>query len=159
MTPCRKPSPSPNWLPTEPNSRSPAVEPQTFKAGDEPAFDLKAVNTSGKDVDAVVLVSMTAMAPSSMRSRMLALPQMLWQKSCPLTLKPNETKIISLATATKLPPNSTINVRLQPVDPPAASANKPSDGPVPVKINAPSAIVALSFSTLPPAHAATLTRN
>jgi len=134
-----------------------AVEPQTLKAGDEPAFDLKAVNTTGKDVDAAVLVSMTAMAPSSKFSRMPAFPQTLWQKSCPLTLKSNETKIISLTTGTKLPPNSTINIKLQPVDPQDSSANEKPNGQIRVKINDPSAIVALSISTLPPAKAATLT--
>jgi hypothetical protein len=135
------------------------VESQTFKAGDEPAFDLKAVNTTGKDVDAAVLVSMTAMAPSSKFSRMPAFPQMLWQKSCPLTLKPNETKIIPLTTCTKLPPNSMINVKLQPLDPQNASANEKANGPMIVKINDTSAIVAVSFSTLPPAPAATLAPN
>jgi len=136
-----------------------AVDHQTFKAGDEPAFDLRAVNTVGKDVDAAVLVSMTAMAPPSKLSRMLTYPQMLWQKSCPLTLKPNETKIISLTTGTKLPPNSMINVKLQPVDPQDANANEKANGPMPVKINDTSAIVAVSFSTLPPAQVATLTSN
>ena len=136
-----------------------AVEPQTFKAGSEPAFDLKAVNPTGQEVDAAVLVSMTAMAPSSKFSRMLTSPQRLWQKSCPLTLKPNETKIISLMTGTELPPNSMISVKLQPVDPQNASANEKANGPVPVKMNDTSAIVAVSFSTLPPVPVAALTPN
>ena len=134
-----------------------AVGPQTYQAGDEPAFELKAVNTTGKDVDAAVLVSMSSMAPSSPFSRMPAFPQMFWQKPCSLTLKPNETKIISLATATKLPPDRTINVKLQPINPQDANANEKPDAPMLVRVNDPAAIVAMSFSTLPRTQVATLT--
>jgi hypothetical protein len=134
-----------------------AVEHHVFQAGDEPAFVLKAVNTTGKDADGTVLVSMSSMGPSSPLSRMPAFPQMFWQKPCSLTLKPDETKIILLATATKLPAGRTITVKLQPDNPQAANANEKPAAPMLVRINDPSAIVAMSFSTLPPAQVATLT--
>jgi hypothetical protein len=132
-----------------------AVEHQTFKAGDEPAFELKAVNTAAENVDATVLVCMTSMAPSSRLSRMVAMPQMLWQKTCPVTLKPNETKVIALDSTTKLPQNSTINVILQMASPQEASANEqPRPQMIARTTSSPSTVVALSYSTLQPAQTA-----
>jgi hypothetical protein len=127
-----------------------AVEHQAFKSGDEPVFELKAVNTTDQKVEATVLVCMTAMSPPSAFSRMVMAPRMLWEKSCPVVLGPNEATVISLATATKLPVNSTINVRLQPAVSQDAGANGKANDPMPMKIFDPSAIVALSFSTLAP---------
>ncbi len=135
------------------------VARQGFKAGDEPAFELKAVNTTAGKRDAIVLVCMTAMSPPSAYSRMVMAPRMLWQQSCPLVLEPNESKVISLATATKLPANSTINVRVQPVDSQGDGASGTTNVPLSLRINNPSGIVALSFSTLAPTPAIALTAN
>ena len=132
-----------------------AVEDKTFKAGDEPAFELKAVNTTAENADATVFVSMTSMAPRSERSRMVAMPQTLWQKTCPVTLKPSETKIIALDTTTKLPQNSTINVILQTANPQQAVVNELSKPQFVVTTTRnPSAVVAISYSTLQPAQTA-----
>jgi hypothetical protein len=136
-----------------------SVNGQTFKAGEESSFNLKAVNTTGKDVDTTVDITMTSMAPASKLSRMPAFPQTLWQKTCSLTLKPNETKIVSLATDKILPPNSTINIKLEPVDSQDASVNEKPNSPMIFKINGPSAIVAVSFSTLLPAQTPNPTPN
>lgn len=127
-----------------------AAEHQTFKAGDEPSFELKAVNTTAENADATVLVSMTSMAPPSRMSRMVVGAAPIWKKSCPVTLKPNETKVIALDTMTKLPQNSTINIVLQITSPQEAGANAQ---PMPYVVMTPagyppSAIVALSYSTL-----------
>jgi hypothetical protein len=133
-----------------------AAEHQALKAGDEPAFELKAVNTTAEDIDASVLVSMTSTAPQSKFSRMVVLPAPLWQKTCPMTLKPKETKVIPLVTATKLPQNSTISVTLRAASPQKTGATVQ---PMPYAVQAPagipaSAIVALSYSTLEPAQTA-----
>ena len=132
---------------------------RTFKTGDEPAFDLNAVNTSGEDAAVDVQISMTSMAPSSRFSRMPAFPQTLWQKSCSVTLKPHETKVISIATATKLPANRTIDVMLQPVNPQDANAVEKPATQTFTKAGGPSAIVAMSFSTISPAQGTNPTLN
>ena len=123
-----------------------AVEHQTFKADDEPAFELKAVNTTAEDADVAVQVSMTSMSPSSARSRMVMIPAPFWQKTCPVTLKPRETKIIALDTKAKLPQNSTINVLLQTANPQDADANGRQVRITPG--NMPSTVMALTYSTL-----------
>ncbi|HUB87768.1 MAG TPA: hypothetical protein VMB22_07735 [Verrucomicrobiae bacterium] len=135
-----------------------SVKGQTFKAGDEPAFNLKAVNTTGKDVDTTVEVTMTSMSPASAGSRMVSFPQTLWKQSCPVTLKPNETKVIALTTDTKLPAGTTINIRLQPVDPQVVGADEQANVRQPAMFS-PSMIVAMSFSTIPPAQKISATAN
>ena len=127
-----------------------ASEHRTFNAGDEPAFELQAVNNTDKNANVTVLVAMTATAPSSPLSRMVAFPQMLWQQSCPLTLKPHEKKTVSLATVTKLPANRTINVMLRTDDASAASGAKLPGGPQLEQARMPGTIVALNYSTVSP---------
>jgi len=132
-----------------------AVEHQTFKAGDEPAFELKAINTTAENADATVLVSMTSMAPPSAFSRLVGIPAPLWEKTCPVTLKPNETKVIALDTTTKLPQNSTINLILRTASPQETGPNaQPKPQMVVTTTSNPSAVVALSYSTLQPAQPA-----
>jgi hypothetical protein len=128
-----------------------AAEHQAFKTGDEPAFNLKAVNTTNKEAQTSVLVTMTSMSPSSKFSRMLALPETLWQKSCPVILKPDETMVIPLTTATKLPPDRMIDVRLQLENPRAASTNETVVARKFAFVTDPSAIVVMNFSTVTPA--------
>lgn len=132
-----------------------AVDGKTFKAGDEPAFELKAVNTTAENAEATVNVSMTSMAPQSRISRMVMIPQPFWQKSCPVTLKPNETKTIALDTKTKLPENSTINVMLGTALPQASVGNQQTK-PVTVvnAVTLPFMVVALTYSTLQTAQSA-----
>ena len=137
-----------------------AVEHQTFKAGDEPAFELKAANTTAENADASVLVSMTTMAPPSRMSRMVVVAAPLWQKTCPVTLKPNETKVIALDTTTKLPQNSTINIILETASPQEAGVNGQSKPQfVVTTTSSPSAVVALSYSTLQPVQTAKAVAN
>ena len=69
-----------------------AAEGRTFKAGDEPAFVLTAINTRDVSSTATIDVAMTATAPSSPFSRMIPVPSMLWQNQCTLTLAPHETR-------------------------------------------------------------------
>jgi hypothetical protein len=81
---------------------------------------------------------------------MVMLPAKLWEKTCPLTLNPNETKTVALKTDTKLPANSMIEVLLVPVGENASTApaaQRPNSGGF-IPANGSSAIVALSYSTL-----------
>jgi hypothetical protein len=123
---------------------------QAFKAGDAPEFELKAINSTSQATDVSVRISMTSSAPPNRMSRMVMLPAKLWEKTCPLTLNPNETKTVALKTDTKLPANSMIEVLLVPVGENASTApaaQRPNSGGF-IPANGSSAIVALSYSTL-----------
>jgi hypothetical protein len=148
------------------------VENQSLKPGDEPAFELRLVNTTNQPAAAAVRVAMSSMSLGPSVSRIGPIAQEFWQDRYTMTLKPSETKVVAIATKTKLPANSTINVVLQSVDPSTATAapvaygfsktyvqtakpNLVSVPPNAPKVQAdqrfgldPSAIMALSFSTV-----------
>jgi len=109
---------------------------RVFKAGDQPEFELTALNTSKQPANVSVCVTMTASSPADAFSRVIRLPKVLWQQEQIVTLQPNETKVLTLCASTNLPANSMISVSLQEQDQKAATF-------------APG-IVALSFSTVVP---------
>ena len=109
---------------------------RVFKAGDQPEFELTALNTTDQAASASVCVTMTASSPADALSRVIRLPMVLWQQEQVVTLQPKETKVLALCASTNLPPNSVIAVSLR--DPAQKAAPfTPS-------------IVALSFSTVVP---------
>ena len=129
-----------------------AADDRTFNAGDEPTFELQAVNTTGESVTAVVQFAMTASSPVDALSRVPRLPTALWKHRESIVLQPNETKAVVVASRTKLPANSTVQVALQEPGPapPAAAASlpvQPAPGP---SGSARSGIVAMNFSTANP---------
>jgi hypothetical protein len=107
-----------------------------FKAGDQPEFELTALNTTNQPASVSVCVSMTAASPADALSRVIRLPMVMWQQEQVVTLQPKETKVIALCASTNLPPNSVISVSLRDQDQKAA--------PFPISM------VALSFSTVVP---------
>ena len=113
-----------------------AVDGRVFKAGDQPAFELTALNTTDQPASASVCVTMTAASPANMISRVIRLPNVLWQQEQVVSLLPKETKILTLCVGTNLPANSLIAVSLRGPDQKAA--------PFPL------GIVALNFSTVVP---------
>ena len=113
-----------------------AADGRVFKAGDQPAFELTALNTTDQAASASVCVTMTASAPANMISRVIRLPQVLWQQEQTVTLQPRETRVLALCASTNLPPNSVISVLLRAPDQEAA--------PFPL------GIPALNFSTVVP---------
>jgi len=133
-----------------------AVGNQVFKAGDKPVFELTATNTTSQATDVSVRIFMTATSPQNRLSRMPSFPSKLWEKTCSLTLSPNEIKDVVLNTVAIPPANSTIKVLLAPVDE-NVSAEPVAQGRTAggiLSANDSSAIVALSYSTLvstPPA--------
>jgi hypothetical protein len=125
---------------------------RTFKAGDEPVFELKAVNTTCESVTVEVGLTMTSSSPRDLMSRVEIMPTMLWQQHQTLALKPKETKVITVATQKKLPANTMVSVSLGEVDPlkqpPVTAQPAPLRSP---NISLPGGIMALSFSTVVPA--------
>ncbi len=125
---------------------------QTFKAGDEPVFELQAVNTTDESATVAVLLAMTASSPEDMRSRVLRLPSNLWQHQQTLVLNPSETKVITISTQTKLPAKQLFSVAIKTVDPlkNTAAANLQVRPGIRSTIAPQSGIVALNFSTVIP---------
>ena len=107
---------------------------RTFKAGDQPEFELTAVNTTDQPAEVDVGVTMTASAPASSMSRTIVMPWTLWQRQEWVSLGPNETKVLTLCASTNLPPNKVITVSLRKAD----------AGAAPVLMG----VTALSFSTV-----------
>ena len=127
---------------------------RTFAAGEEPTWELTAVNTTGETATASVQIAMTGSSPADMMSRVPRIPSALWQQNETIVMQPYETKAIIIPVSAKLPAKSMIGVTLREVDPAAEKAVAASPearrvvrlGGVPQ-----GGIVALSFSTTVPA--------
>lgn len=123
---------------------------RTYRAGDEPVFELKAVNPGCEPATVSVRISMTSDGPANLLSRLPTRPASLWQETQTLALQGGETKTATLATRTKLPAQSMISVTLgQTAQPGMAAPDLLPTGLQP-QIRAPAVlgITALSFSTL-----------
>jgi hypothetical protein len=111
-----------------------AAQGREFKAGDQPEFELRAVNTLNQPSDAAICATLTASKPVSGLSRMVPMPALLWRQELVLSLRANETKVLTLAVPTNLPARSAMTVVLSQMG---------GSGRVP-------GIVAMRFSTVPP---------
>jgi hypothetical protein len=130
-----------------------AAETRTFQAGDEPRFDLTAINTSGEPATARIWVEMTTSSPADMLSRVPRRPSALWRQDFTLPMKPNETKVVTIPAPVKLPAKSMIAVSLGESEPPQtkAATNSPTIQPAPrLGASRQPGIVALNFSTAVP---------
>jgi len=125
-----------------------AADGRTFGAGDEPALELTAVNTTDEAATASVRIAMTASSPRDTMSRVPRIPAALWQQQQPLVLQAHETKVIHLAVPAKLPANSMVAVSLEEGAAATADAARPEPRALLRRAGAPqSGIVALNFST------------
>lgn len=125
-----------------------AAQNRTLHAGDEPALELTAVNTTGESATASVSITVTASSPADMMSRVPRLPNALWQQNLPVALQANETKVLAIAVPAKLPPHSMIAVTLRNTDPNAATTASANPNISP--LSRISGIVALNFPTAVP---------
>ncbi len=91
---------------------------RTFQAGDQPEFELTALNTTGQAAGVGLDVTMTASSPRDAMSRTVRLPSPLWQCQQFVELKPRETKVLALCASTNLPAHSVITVSLREPAPP-----------------------------------------
>lgn len=124
-----------------------------LKAGDQPEFELRAVNTSDTSSTVTIHLAMTGSAPVSPMSRMMPMPSLLWQHESTLTLRANESRSVPLVTKTDLPANTVVSVALSEVDPnnkttvPNAAAATFVPQLMPARSGG---VVVLSFSTAEP---------
>jgi len=134
-----------------------AANGQEFKAGEQPAFELRAVNTLDQPSEAAVCATLSASAPVSRMSRAMPIATILWHEELALALGPNETKVLALAARTNLPANSLMIVSLSQVGQAgkAITAGNPGTAFVaPLRPGGQPGIVAMTFSTVPPVAAA-----
>ncbi|HEY5911679.1 MAG TPA: hypothetical protein VJA21_13850 [Verrucomicrobiae bacterium] len=129
------------------------ADDRNFSAGEEPVLELAALNTNSTPARATVHLAMSATSPADALSRVVRTPSLLWQTDQAVALAPGESKTIVLQIGTKLPPNNLISILLQDT---GAAAQSPALDTAPVnglkamRITAPGAITALSFSTVVP---------
>ncbi len=117
---------------------------RTFREGDQPTFELAALNTNSTPVELTLHLAMSASSPADALSRVVRTPSMLWQADKSIVLAPGEAKKVAVPTATKLPSKNLISVTMQQAVPAESS-------PIPIQHRAaqtPGAVVMLSFSTL-----------
>ncbi len=86
---------------------------RNFSGGEQPVFELAAVNTNSASATICVHVAMNATSPADALSRVVRTPSPLWQDDQTIVLRPGEQKTLILSTKTKLPANSLISVALQ----------------------------------------------
>ena len=113
-----------------------------FKAGDEPEFELTAVNTNLQPASFVLTAVMTATSPAAPFSRMISVPTLVWEQQQMVILQPLETKVYPLTARTNLPPNKSFLVSLR--------------APAPKDAATGASVLALSFSTAVPTNTPSL---
>ena len=83
-----------------------------YEAGEQPALEVTASNSTDKAVTTTVWVNILASAPASLTSRMLPIPQTLWSHPCVFGLTPRESKTLTIASETKLPGGKNISITI-----------------------------------------------
>jgi hypothetical protein len=136
-----------------------AANGRKFSAGDQPEFELRAVNTLNEPAQVAVCATLYSLSPGGAMSRIGPMPAILWHQDIEIALKPNETRVLALDARTNLPANREISVSLSQVSQAGKTtvAGNPGNpaaafllqGRVP-------GIVALRFSTAPPKSAPTV---
>ena len=125
-----------------------------LKAGDQPVFELTAINTCDQAAETSVSVSVWGTAPADALSRTPRMPVRIWECDQFVSLEPKETKTFALDTRTALPTNSLVSVLLQEPKP----TESPASGPGPaketslrqVRLGSPPGMVLMTFSTAVP---------
>jgi len=87
-----------------------------YKAGEVPTLQVKATNPTDKPIEPTIWISMSASSPASPLSRMVVLPKPLWTEKCLVSLKPGQTKTVSLDTKTKLPAGESVSLTMSDKD-------------------------------------------
>ncbi len=95
---------------------------RTFKAGDQPEFELTALNTTDQPASVSVGVTMTSAAPPNPLARVILMPSVLWERQQLVMLNPGETKVLTLCANTNLPAYRLMSVSLRSLDTNAAPA-------------------------------------
>jgi len=115
---------------------------RVFQTGDQPAYELHAVNTLPQATTVKVCVTMTATDPAGMISRIMRPPAQMWREEQLVALKANETRTVLFQANTNLPAYRQFLVLLSA--PPMQEKATTDKAPAPVR-----AIMALTFSTVP----------
>jgi len=116
--------------------------------GDEPVFELAAVNTSTQPAETKVRLLMTSMSPADALSRVIRVPGKLWEGEQSIVLAPKEQKTFRVATGTKLPAKNMISVTLSESIITGSAKEAPHQAERPRLLNAAEpGIAVLQFST------------
>ena len=91
----------------------------TKQPGDEPVFELAAVNTSTERVQLNVRLLMTSLSAADPLSRVIRMPAKLGEGEQSIVLGPKEQQAFKVATGTRLPAKNLISVTLSESTPAA----------------------------------------
>jgi hypothetical protein len=129
-----------------------AKDRRAFKAGDQPEFEFKAVNTTDKPATLAVNVDLLSTPEINRLSRTMPVPTSVWREPRTFTLAPKETKSMAIATKTELAANKMFSVTLKEVGTDIQPfLRTPSPDPVPRIARIPyGGFIAMSFSTVAP---------
>lgn len=83
-----------------------------YNAGDQPALQLIARNTSDKPVTCQATVTMYSQDPAAMFSRMMPVQKSLYREPWSLKLKPGETRVVRIDTGKTLAVGHTVSFGL-----------------------------------------------
>jgi hypothetical protein len=124
---------------------------RVFQTGDQPAFELHAVNTVAQTATVKVYLGLDAAAPASMFSRAMPIATEIWREEQLLTFKANESRTVLFQANTNLPANRQFFVSLAAPSAQEEAATTNHSGPGQFVVSmAVRSIMALTFSTIPP---------
>jgi hypothetical protein len=84
----------------------------SYESDEAPVIAVTATNPTEKPVNATVWVNITATAPASRMSRMLVVARPLWTQDLVFSLKPGETKSMSVTCQARLPAGQDVHIIL-----------------------------------------------
>ncbi|MHC4177659.1 MAG: hypothetical protein ACYSWU_09135 [Planctomycetota bacterium] len=88
----------------------------SYNVDDMPVLQIEANNPTDAPVEKTVWISMSASSPPSPLARVMILPKPLWVEKCLVSLKPGETKTVTLATKAKLPAGQSVSITMSEKD-------------------------------------------
>ncbi len=89
-----------------------STDKTAYATGETPVVSIQATNPTREAVQTNLSVRISSTSPASRFSRRLVRPEILWSHQHPLTLKPGETKVVTLASETPLPEGKSISISI-----------------------------------------------
>ena len=117
------------------------LDKATYQAGDRPTLRVEATNQSGQPVETGVWLGVSGSAPLNQLSRMPPRPGSLWGGRCTVSLKPGETKTVTIPTDAELAAGQIISIVLSDQDLTVTAAERSAvpktaeSVPIPVRVN------------------------
>ncbi len=83
-----------------------------YQPGESPTLRIVATNPTGEPVDATVWVSISSSSPFAAMLRAMPIPRSVWTGDCSVSLKPGETKTVTLSTGVQLSAGQSFSITM-----------------------------------------------